>query len=87
MTNVLDLTDEVTLEHLGVDAHTLVEDDRTQTHLIGEVAHQFGYQAVLNASATGVDQVIAVLVENIRGGIVDPALDQNWNSIDDLPVF
>ena len=58
-----------------------------QTRLIGEVAHQFGYQAVPNTSATGVDQVVAVLVENLRGGTVDPELDQNRNSIDDLPVF
>ena len=87
LTNVLDLTDSETLDHLGVDGHVLVEDDRVLTHQMGEIAHQFGYQAILNASATGVDEVLAVLIEYIRGGLVSPSLDQTWNTLDDLTLF
>ena len=87
LTTVLDLTDAQTLVHLELDADAFVEEDRTLTHHIGEIAHQFGYQAVLNASATGVDDVLAVLIENIRGGLVSPTADQTWNTVDDLPIF
>lgn len=87
LTNVLDLTDSETLDHLGAERHVFVDDDRVLTHQIGEIAREFGYQAILNASATGVDDVLAVLIENIRGGMVSPALDQTWSTLDDLPLF
>lgn len=87
LTNVLDLTDDDTLGHLHLDAARLVEEDRVLTHQIGVIAHQFGYQAVLNASATGVDDVLAVPIENVRGGTVNPKIDETWNTVDDLPVF
>jgi hypothetical protein len=65
----------------------VVDEDWSLTQQIGEVAHQFGYQAILNASATGVDEVLAVLVENIRTGTVGPIPVGAWQSLDDLPVF
>jgi RES domain-containing protein len=87
LSTVLDLTDEPTVAHLGLDSRSLVEDDRVLTHQIGEIAHQFGYQAVLNASATGVDEVLALFLENLRGGTIDPRVEQTWHTLDDLPVF
>lgn len=63
------------LEHLDVTAELLVDDDRSLTQHIGEIAHQFGYQAVLSGSATGVDEVLAVFTENLRTGRLDPALE------------
>lgn len=42
---------------------------------------------MLNASATGVDDVLAVLIENLRNGHFGPTLDQTWDTVDDLPVF
>ena len=36
--NVLDLTDPATLDHLDVAADRLVQEDRTLTHQIGELA-------------------------------------------------
>ena len=87
LTNVLDLTEAETLDHLGLEASQLVEEDRTVTHHLGEVAHQFGYQAVRNASAAGVDDVIAVFIENLRSGVLSPSEDAVWNDVDDIPVF
>ena len=58
LTSVLDLTDARTLGHLDVTSSQLVDDDRALTHHIGEIAHQFGYQAILNASETGVDALL-----------------------------
>lgn len=87
LTAVLDLTNASTLAHLGTSLESLIEEDRTLTHEIGEVAHQFGYQAVLNASATGVDDVLAVFIENLRTGTVTPTLDSTWETLDDLPVL
>ena len=85
LTAVLDLTDPRTLEHLRLEAQALVDADVTLPRHIGEIAHQFGYQAVRNPSATGVDDVVAVLVENLRTGVLTPSLEATWNSLDDVP--
>jgi len=53
LTSVLDLTEPSMLEHLDVTAELLVDDDRSLTQHIGEIAHQFGYQAVLSGSGHG----------------------------------
>ena len=87
LTAVLDLTDEGTLEHLGLDRGALVDEDVTMPRQIGEVAQQFGYQAVRNASAAGVDDVIAVLVQNLRTGVLMPSVEATWNSLDDVPLL
>lgn len=87
LTTVLDLTDARTLAHLDVEPPNLVEEDLTLPRQIGEIAHQFGYQAVRNASATGIDNVVAVFIENLRGGVLTPSLHQTWAALDDLPVF
>ncbi len=87
LSNVLDLTEDETLDHLSLEASELVEEDRTLTHHLGEVAHQFGYQAVRNASAAGVDDVIAVFIENLRSGILNPSEDSVWNKVADIPIL
>lgn len=76
LTAVLDLTDEGTLEHLGLERGALVDEGVTVPRHIGEVAHQFGYQAVRNASAVGVDDVIAVVVQILRTGMLMPSVEQ-----------
>lgn len=87
LTAVLDLTDRGTLDHLDLEAAALIDDDVTLPRRIGEIAHQFGYQAVRNASAAGVDDVVAVLVENLRTGVLSPSVDSTWNSLRDIPLF
>lgn len=87
LTSVLDLTNDATLVHLGVRSGELVDDDRTLTHHLGEIAHQFGYQAIFNASATGVDAVLAVFIENLHSGRPDYELEAMWKILDDIPIF
>lgn len=84
---ILDLTDSSTLDHLGVQSDRLVQDDRTLTNQVGELAHQFLYQGILNGSATGVDRVLSVFTDNLRGGQLLPELDTTWAVMDDIPIF
>ncbi len=86
-TSVLDLTEAATLAHLEITTEQLIDDDRALPHHIGEVAHQFGYQAILNASATGVDAVLAVFTESLRTGRLGFALESTWETVADIPVL
>lgn len=85
--NVLDLTDLATLDHLDVAPDRLLQEDRKLTHAIGELAHQFLYQGVLNGSATGVDSVLSVFTDNLRSGRLLPELETTWTDLDDIPIF
>lgn len=85
LTSVLDLTDSDTLGHLGLSPEQLVDEDRSVTQQIGEISHQFGFQAVLNASATGVDAVLAVFIDNLHSGRLDFAVEAEWQTLGDLP--
>jgi hypothetical protein len=85
--NVLDVTDPATLDHLDVAADRLVQEDRTLTQQIGELADQFLYQGVLNGSAAGVDSVLSVFTDNLRGGRLLPELESTWTDLDDIPIF
>jgi RES domain-containing protein len=87
LTAVLDLTDDRTLEHLELGRDALIDDDVTLPRHIGEIAHQFGYQAVRNASAAGVDDVVAILIENLRTGVLAPSVEATWNTLEDVPLF
>lgn len=82
--SVLDLTDAETLKHLDLDPEHLVEDDRVLTRQVGELSHQFGYQALRSPSATGVDLVLAVFTDNLRAGRLDPELAERWETAADL---
>jgi hypothetical protein len=73
--------------HLDVVATRLVQEDRTLTHQIGELAHQLLYQGVLNGSAAGVDNVLSVFSDDLRGGRLLPELEATWTDLDDLPIF
>jgi RES domain-containing protein len=86
LTSVLDLTDDATLGHLELTSAQLVDDDRALTHHVGEVTHEFGYQAILNTSATGVDAVLAVFIENLRTGRLDYEQYGMWMTVDDIPT-
>jgi hypothetical protein len=82
--SVLDLTDTAILDHLDLDIGALVEEDRGLTQHLGELAHQFGYQARSSPSATGVDVVLAVFTDNLRTGRLEPELAERWDTLEDL---
>jgi RES domain-containing protein len=82
--SVLDLTDAPTVAKLEVETEHLIDDDRALTQELGELAHQFGYQALLSPSATGVDLVLAVFTDNLRGGRLEPRVAERWDALTDL---
>ena len=81
---VLDLTDMVVLDTLGVDAEYLVRPDHAFTQQIGEAAHERQFQAIRSPSATGIDQVLAVFPENLGATTLGVELVQVWESEQDL---
>lgn len=81
---VVDLTLEENLGRLGIGEHDLVAEDLSVTRSIGEAAHSVGIQAIRSPSATGRDQVLAILIENIGGGVVDPKLEEAWSTLSDV---
>lgn len=81
---VLDLTSPATLEHLGISAQQVTGADLAIPRQIGESAHATGAQAVKAASATGVDQVLAVFPELLGSGRLIPELLERWQSTADL---
>ena len=84
LTKVLDLTDADTLQVLGVEPDELVRDDLQLTHEIGAAAHEHRFQAIRSASVTGVDDVVAILPENLAGAVLAVELVQEWTTAADL---
>ena len=84
LTKVLDLTDATTLQALGVEPDELVRDDLQLTHEIGEAAHEHRFQAIRSASVTGVDEIVAILPENLAGAVLAAELVQEWTTAADL---
>lgn len=84
LTKVLDLTDAKTLQALGVEPDELVRDGLQLTHEIGEAAHEHRFQAIRSASVTGVDDVVAILPENLAGAVFAVELVQEWTTAADL---
>ena len=83
-TKVLDLTHRRTLEALDVDPADLLRDDRQLTNEIGEAAHEHRFQAIRSPSVTGVDDVLAVMPENLAGAVLLVELIQEWTKASDL---
>lgn len=84
-TKVLYLTNSGTLEALDIEPADLLRDDRRLTNEIGEAAHVHRFQAVRSASVTGVDDVLAVMPENLAGAVLLAELIQKWTTAADLP--
>ena len=85
LTKVLDLTHRGTLEALDIDPVDLLRDDRQLTREIGEAAQEHRFQAIRSASVTGVDDVLAVMPENLAGAVLLAELIQEWTTASDLP--
>lgn len=81
---VLDLTNNDTLKTITLTPADVTLADHTLTQSIGEAAHQRGYQAIRSFSATGVDQVLAVLPQNIGGATLTVELIAEWRDRSDL---
>lgn len=81
---VLDLTDVSVLTSAGVNSADLVRTGHAFTQQIGESAHGRGVQAIRSASATGVDEILALFPENLAGATLHVDLVEVWESRRDL---
>lgn len=82
--DILDLTDKEVLAILGIESDDLVRRDWKPTQDLGTLAHHLGCQGFVAPSATGVDAVLVMFVENIALGVVEPIEAERWQSPDDL---
>ncbi len=80
LTRVLDLTVPATLESLDIERSALVRDDMQITRELGRIAHDQRFQAILSASATGVDHVLSIFPNNLAGVSVLAELVEEWNT-------
>jgi RES domain-containing protein len=81
---VLDLTDATVLAELGLDAGSLVLEDRSICHQIGEAAHEHRFQAIRSPSATGVGLVLGIFTENLAGSVLKADLVETLSIAADL---
>ncbi|HZJ28243.1 MAG TPA: RES family NAD+ phosphorylase [Acidimicrobiia bacterium] len=86
LNKVLDLSDAVTHNALGLDSADLTRDEHSFTQNIGEAAHEHGFQAIRSPSVTGVDEVLAIFPENLTGAVLRVELVREWRTIDDLAL-
>jgi RES domain-containing protein len=82
--DVIDLTDPTVLADLNVSFDQLVQRDWKPAQDLGTLAHHLGCQALVAPSATGIDTVLVVFLENVALGTVEPTELERWESVDDL---
>ena len=83
---VLDLTNPERLRVLGLTVEDLVREDHGFTQSLGRFADEFGYQAIRSRSATGTDDVFAVMVDNLGGRELRVEMRETWTIIAELEV-
>lgn len=71
-------------------ARTPATQVMSESRTCGGLAHRLIAQHVIQqccapAGSPGVDDVLAILIENVRGGTVNPEIGESWNTVDDLP--
>lgn len=76
---VVNLMAPATAETLEIDQRDLIQSDWRLTQQIGEVAHHLGIAALLTPSATGVDQVLALFIENVGLGGLAVEQVERWD--------
>lgn len=81
---VLVLTDEPTRQQAGLGLDAITGPDWSECQNLGVVAHALAIQAIECPSATGVDEVLAVFLQNLGVGRLDPGLAEEWDSVADL---
>lgn len=81
---VLDLTDQSVRLNVGVSIEALTGLDWTVCQALGTAAHALGAQGVRSPSATGVDDVLAVFVQNLGLGTLEPQLVEEWRCPEDV---
>ena len=81
---VLDLTDGKVRARVGLGADVLTGPDWTACQDLGIAAHAVGANGIHSPSATGVGDVLAVFVQHIGRGRLEPKLVEESSSLDQL---
>ncbi|CAN5771327.1 hypothetical protein BH20ACT23_BH20ACT23_26940 [soil metagenome] len=81
---IVDLTRSENLDQLGVSQSDLIGEELSITRSIGEGAHSLGMQAVRSPSAAGRDHVLALFIETIGSGVINPGLAEVWSTLHDV---
>ncbi|MGH9127634.1 MAG: hypothetical protein ACRDY2_01395 [Acidimicrobiales bacterium] len=81
---VLDPTDEEGRANGGIGLDSLIGRDWAICQEFGATAHALGVQAIISPSATGVDTVLALFLQHLGLGTVDPHLVEEWGTVGDL---
>jgi RES domain-containing protein len=79
---VLDLTDGEVRAQIGLGANVLTGSDWTLCQALGVAAHARGANGISSPSATGAGEVLAVFVQSIGHGRLEPHLVEEWRSPD-----
>jgi len=81
---VLDLTIDQVRAEVGLSLDVLTGPDWTTCQELGVTLHALGAQAINSRSATGVGEVLAVFVQRIGLGHLEPRLVEEWDSLDQV---
>ncbi|MHB1910516.1 MAG: RES family NAD+ phosphorylase [Acidimicrobiales bacterium] len=82
--SVVDLTSAAVAAALDVTGAELIQPELRLTQQLGEVAHHLGIVSLLTLSATGVDRVLVVFLENLGLGALAFERVEQWNTVEDL---
>lgn len=77
---ILDLTDGDVRDQVGLGVDALTEPDWAACQGLGVAAHALGARGIISPSATGVDDVLAVFVQHLGLGRLEPHLVEEWRS-------
>lgn len=83
---ILDLTDGEVRAQVGLGLEVLIGPDWTACQGLGVAAHALGVKGVNSPSATGVGDVLAVFVQHLGLGRLEPEFVEEWHSLDQLDV-
>ena len=81
---VVDLADDEVRAQAGLGLDVLTGPDWTACQELGSTLHTLGAQGINSPSATGVGDVLAVFVQHIGLGRLEPELTEEWHSVDDV---
>lgn len=81
---VLDLTNGEVRAEVGLGVDALTGPDWTACQELGVAAHSLGARGINSPSATGVDDVLAVFIQHVGLGHLEPHLVEEWRSTDQL---
>lgn len=82
----LDLTNPRIRDHLGIGVEQLIGDDVRHPQLIGELAHQLGFEVIIVPSVTGCGNLAVVLGSPAIKGLASQQVEA-WFDLKDVPTW